>query len=164
MKNYIIDIKWGVYFVIMQLAWMSLEKLLGFHSTNIENHQYFTNLVMIPAIAIYVFALIDKKKKFYNGNMNYMQGLITGLIISLVVTMISPITQYLVSMVISPDYFKNMIEYSVSQNLMTQQEAESYFSLNNYLMQTVIFTPVMGIITSAIVSFFVKTKIKSDSI
>ncbi len=158
MKNYIIEIKWGIIFVIMQLAWMTMEMLFGFHDKNIANHAIITNFVMIPAVTIYVLALLDKKKNFFQGNMSYKQGLISGAIISVVVTIFSPATQYIVSMLITPEYFANIIKYSVENDLMTQTEAEEMFNLNSYIIQTLLFTPIMGIITSAIVAFFVRSK------
>ncbi|MDY0089018.1 MAG: hypothetical protein RBR78_01495 [Flavobacteriaceae bacterium] len=67
MKNLKIEIKWAVIFSLMMLLWMLLEKLTGLHSTHIDKHAYISNLFAIPAILIYVLALKDKKKNFYNG-------------------------------------------------------------------------------------------------
>lgn len=158
MKNIKIEIKWGIIFVVMMLLWMVLEKLAGLHDNNIDKHYIFTNFVAIPAIAVYVFALLDKRKNFYNGSMSYKQGFISGLIITLIVTVISPLTQYITSTIITPDYFKNIIDYSVKENKMTREDAESYFNLSSYMVQTIIFTPVMGIITTAIVAIFTRNK------
>ncbi|MBK8980728.1 MAG: DUF4199 family protein [Ignavibacteria bacterium] len=51
----------------------------------------------MPAVAVYVFAPLDKKKNFYNGNMKYKQGFICGLIITIIVTVISPLSQYIIN-------------------------------------------------------------------
>ena len=153
-----IELKWAVIFVIIMLLWMALEMLAGLHDTNIDKHHIFTNFVAIPAIAVYVFALLDKRRNFYNGIMSYKQGFVSGLIITLIVTILSPLTQYITSTIISPDYFKNIIEYSVKENKMTREEAENYFNLSSYMIQTIIFTPVMGILTSAIVAIFTRSK------
>jgi hypothetical protein len=156
--TYKIEIKWALIFVAMMLLWMVMEKLTGLHDVHIGKHAIFTNFVAIPAIAIYVFALLDKRKADYGGSMSYKQGFISGVVITLIVTLFSPLTQYLASNVISPDYFSNMIEYSVSQGKMSRQEAEDFFNLNSYLKQVVIGTPVMGLATTAIVAFFTKKK------
>lgn len=158
MKNIKIEIKWAFIFVAMMLLWMVLEMLAGFHDEHIDKHAIVTNFVAIPAIAVYVFALLDKRKNFYNGSMSYKQGFISGLIITLIVTVISPLTQYITSTIITPDYFKNIIEYSVKENKMTLEDADSYFNLSSYMIQTIIFTPVMGIITTAIVAIFTRSK------
>jgi hypothetical protein len=156
MKNYAIEIKWGIIFVLMSLCWMLLERLAGLHGDHIDKHAIYTNLIAIPAITIYVLALLDKRKIFYGGSITYMQGFITGLIITLVVTIFSPLTQYLVTTVITPDYFPNAVYHAVTEGKMTQQEAENYFSLGSYILQGLIGAPVMGIITTAIVAIFIR--------
>lgn len=158
MKNIKIEIKWAIIFTFMMLLWMVLERLAGLHDKNIEYHYIVTNFVAIPAIAIYVLALLDKRKNYFEGKMTYKQGFLTGLIMTLFVTALSPFTQILTVSVITPEYFPNMIEYAVEQDKMTREAAEANFNLNSYLLQTVIFTPVMGIVTTAIVAIFTRKK------
>lgn len=156
--KYKIEIKWGVIFFIMTLVWMFLEKTAGLHDQHIDKHPVYTNLVAIPAIAIYVFALLEKKRSWYAGSMNYMQGFISGLIITLVVTILSPLAQLITSHLITPDYFTNAIEYAVETDKMGRTEAEQYFNTTNYIVQGLVGTPVMGIITSAVVALFTRSK------
>ncbi|MES2589127.1 MAG: DUF4199 domain-containing protein [Bacteroidota bacterium] len=158
MKNIKIEIKWAIIFVVMTLFWMILEKLLGFHDKNIENHPIFSNFIAIPAITIYVFALLDKKKNFYHGKMSYGKSFISGAIITLIVTLISPLTQLTISYLITPDYFNNVIAYVVKHNLMKQIDAENYFNIKNYVIMTLIGTPVMGLLTTTLVSIFTRSK------
>jgi hypothetical protein len=158
MKKYKIELKWAIIFVFMTLLWMVLERVAGFHSTHIDKHGIITNFIAIPAIAVYVFALIDKRKKYYNGTMNYIQGFISGLIITLIVTLISPLTQYITSAIITPDYFKNVIQYVVSEGKMTQEAAENFFNMKSFIIQGLIGAPIMGIITSALVAIFTRRK------
>lgn len=158
MKNIKIEIKWAIIFTLMMLLWMALERLAGLHDKNIEYHYIVTNFVAIPAIAVYVLALLDKRKNYFEGKMTYKQGFLTGLIMTLFVTALSPLTQILTVSVITPEYFPNMIEYAVEQGKTTREAAEANFNLNSYLLQTVIFTPVMGIVTTAIVAIFTRKK------
>jgi hypothetical protein len=137
---------------------MFLEKLAGLHDEHIDKHPIYTNFIAIPAIAIYVFALLDKRKNFYKSAMTYKQGFISGLIITAIVTVLSPLTQYITSTIITPEYFPNMISYSVETGKMTQEAAEEYFNLKNYLLKVVIGTPIMGILTTAIVAIFTRRK------
>ena len=158
MKNYTHEIKWALYFALMMLVWMVLERMAGLHDEHIDKHPLITNFVAIPAIAMYVFALRQKREKAYGGHMSYKQGFMSGLIMTLVITILSPLTQYITSTIITPDFFTNAINYAVSEGKMSQTEAEDYFSLTNYVKQTILFTPVMGIVTTAIVAVFVKRK------
>lgn len=161
MKNISIEIKWAFIFVFMMLAWILFEKSLGWHDELIDQHSSFTNLVAIPSIIIYVFALLDKKKNYYHGQMSYKNGFLSGVIISVIVAVLSPFTQYITVEYITPDFFNNMIEYSVSSGALNQEEAEAWFNLKSYMIQSVIGALVMGVITSAIVAIFTKSKKQS---
>lgn len=156
MRNIKIELKWAAIFVLMMLAWMLLERVGGFHDRRIEQHSIVTNLVAIPAIAVYVLALPDKRKNHYGGHMTYVQGLVTGLIITLFVTLVSPLTQYITSQIITPDYFKNMIKYTVNNDMMSIEEARANFNMKSYIIQGLIGTPIMGTVTSAVVAIFTK--------
>lgn len=140
---------------------MALEKALGWHDEKIADHATLTNIFAIPAIAIYVFALLDKRKNYYQGRMTYKKGFLAGLIITLIVALFSPITQYITSTLITPDYFSNVIEYAVSSGTMTQPDAEAFYNLKSYMVQSVIGAAIMGIITSAVVALFAQTKTSS---
>lgn len=52
MKNIKIEIKWALIFVVMMLAWMMMEKSLGWHDEKIADYATMTNLVAIPAIIV----------------------------------------------------------------------------------------------------------------
>lgn len=158
MKKFNLEIKWALYFVAMSLLWMLLERLVGLHSTHIDKHPIYTNLIAIPAIAIYVLAMRDKRQNTYEGKLTYVQGLMTGLRITLIVALLTPITQWIISNVITPDYFLNAIEYAVESKAMDQQQAEAFFNLRNYILQGALFAPVMGGITSLIVAIFMRKR------
>jgi hypothetical protein len=156
LRNRTIELKWAFFFIMMMLLWMIMEKLVGLHDVYIDQHAVYTNLVAIPAILIYFFALRDKRESFYKGKMTYTQGLVSGLVITAVVTVITPASQFLISTFITPDYFANVSAYSIEQGLMTEADAAAYFNLKSYILQATIAAPIMGIITSLIVAAFVK--------
>jgi hypothetical protein len=158
MKKFTIEIKWGIIFSIVMLLWMMLEKALGWHDELIEKQAVYTNLFAIVAIAVYVVALLDKRKNYFRGKMTWLQGFYSGIAITVVVAILSPLTQYIISTVITPEYFPNVIEASVEKGKMTREQAEKYFSLNNYMLQSFVGSILMGVITSAIVALFVKKK------
>ena len=152
------EIKWAFIFVLALLTWTLIEMLSGLHSSRIHLHPYVTNLFAIVAIVMYVKALKDKRDHDFNGKLTYKEGLISGSIITVIVTLFSPLSQVITHQLISPNYFKNMINYSVSNNLMTALEAETYFELKNYIVISVIVSLVMGLVTTLIFALFVKQK------
>lgn len=159
MKHVKIEIKWAIIFSVVALLWMVLEKLCGLHGKYIDYHLYLTNLFAIPAIVVMVMALKDKKKSFYGGQMNYKQGLVSGIILSAVIALISPLTQWITSYVITPEYFPNVIKRSVELGYFkTTAEAEANFNYQNYAVQGAIGALVMGLLTTAIAMIFIRTK------
>ena len=161
MKNVKIEIKWAIIFSVVGLLWMLLEKLVGLHSSHIDKHMYLTNLFAIPAIVVMVLALKDKKMNSYVGQMNYKQGLISGTVLSIIIALFNPLTQWITSTIITPEYFPNVIAYSVETGYhKSLEEAEAYFNLKNYMFQSTIGALIMGVVTTAIAMIFIRTKDK----
>ncbi|MDD3876158.1 MAG: DUF4199 domain-containing protein [Bacteroidales bacterium] len=159
--NFKIEIKWAIIFSVMGLLWMLLEKLCGLHSTYIDYHPYLTNLFAIPAIWVMVLALKDKKKNFFNGHITYKQGLITGIIMSIIIALLSPLTQWITSYVITPEYFPNVIKRSVEIGYYkTTEEAQANFNYLNYAIQGAMGAVIMGFVTTAIAMIFLRSKNK----
>lgn len=160
MNKVSIEIKWGVIFTLVTLLWMVFEKAMGWHDVLIAKHAIYTNFFGIIAVLIFILGLKDKKANFYNGNMTWRQGFVAGLIITIVITILSPLSQFISSTYITPDYFNNVIAYSVDSEVMTQEQAEAYFNLRSYIIQATFGALVMGVVTSAAVAWFLKTKEK----
>lgn len=158
MQNFKIEIKWAVIFTLSLLVWMMLEKAVGLHDEHIGKHAIYTNLFALVAIVIFVFALREKKKNFFNGAMTWIQGFISGIIISVVIAILSPLAQYIISTLITPQYFQSVIDYAVDNGKMTRENAEAYFNLKSYMLQSAFGSLAMGVVTSAVVAFFVKSK------
>jgi len=158
MNNYKLEIRWGVIFSAAMLLWLLIERLAGLHSTQIAQHMIWTNLFAIIAIGIYVFALRQKRDKELAGQMTWKQGFMCGVGITIVVALLTPLTQWLAHTVVSPHFFANMVDYAVRSGNMTEAQALSYFSLQSYMIQSVIGAVVMGVLTAAVVALFVRTQ------
>lgn len=157
MNKFKTELKWSIIFLGATLVWMILERAVGLHSTHIDKHATYTNLFALVAIAVYVFALREKRDADLDGTMSYKEGLVSGIVIAVMVGILSPIGQLLTAYVISPHYFDNAITYAVSNALTSQEEAEAYFNLKNYIYISAMSAPILGLFTSAVVAFFVKT-------
>ncbi|MBL7774063.1 MAG: DUF4199 domain-containing protein [Chitinophagaceae bacterium] len=160
MNHIKIEMKWAFIFSLMGMLWMVLEKLAGLHGKYIDYHMYLTNLFAIPAIIVMVLALREKKKSL-GGTITYKQGLISGIILSFFIALLTPLTQWITSYQISPEYFPNIIKRSVELGYYkTDAEAAVYFNYKNYATQGAIGAFIMGIITTAIAMIFIRTKSK----
>lgn len=156
MKKYQIEIKWGVIFFALLLLWMYFEKLMGWHDVLVAKHGLYTNLFGIIALAVYFFAIQDKKKIFFHGKMSWKQGFVSGIILSIVIAVLSPLSQLIIHKLISPEFFPNVIEYSVNSEAMNRENAEAYFNLSSYIVQSISGALMMGVVTSAIVALVLK--------
>lgn len=103
------EVKWGVIFATTTLVWMLIERKMGWHDEHISQHMYMTNLFAIPAISVYVFALRDKRNQM-GGKLSWKQGFFSGMIVTGVVFLLSPVTLWISVNIISPNFFSNMIK------------------------------------------------------
>ena len=158
MKKFATEIKWGVLFTLATLLWMVFEKAMGWHDVHIDKHGVYTNLFAIIAIVIFVLALREKRNKDLGGKMTWFQGVASGIIISVIVALLSPLTQYITHEFISPEFFKNAIAYAVEQKGASQKNAETFYNLKSYMIQSGFGALGMGTVTSAIVALFVRKK------
>ena len=95
MKNLKIEIKWAVVFTLISIIWMLFEKTVGLHDIYIQKQLIYTNLFAIPAIAVYIFALQEKKKNYFSGDINWSQGFVSGTILAFSISILSPVAQYI---------------------------------------------------------------------
>lgn len=158
MKNFKIEIKWALIFSVVSLLWIMLEKLVGLHDEFISKQLIYTNFFAIPAILVFILALKEKKKKYFSGKMSWSQGFVTATIISLGISILSPIIQYLSFALISPNYFENAIQNAVNLKSMSELNAKAYFNLKSYIIQGFLGGISTGIVIGGIVAYFLQTK------
>ncbi|WP_288981715.1 DUF4199 domain-containing protein [uncultured Flavobacterium sp.] len=163
MKKFAIEIKWAIISIIIFLAWMTLEKELGFHSEKIKWQPLFNLLYIFPTFVLYFLALREKKKKYYNNNINWKQGLISTIIISFIIVLFSPITQFITHEFISPDFLENTINQIVLSKKLTLEEAKEYTTLTSSIWKNISDGLSFGVVIGAIVAYILKTK-TTDSI
>ena len=163
MKRFSIEIKWGIIAIIIFLAWMTLEKELGFHDEKIKWHPLFNLLYIFPTFLVYYLALREKKIKYYQQNMNWKQGLISAIIISFIIVLFSPITQFIIHEFISPNFLDNTINYTVSRKKFILSAAKEYTTLTSSIWKNISDGLSFGVVIGAIVAYILKTNTASTS-
>ena len=158
MKKYRIEIKWAFIFSGIMILWMLGEKYFGLHDEKIAEHSFYTNFFGVIAIGIYLLALYDKRKNYYDGIMSWKDGFMSGAILTLGVVILSPLVQFLIIEYIAPDYFRNIKTYSVEAGEMTLKEADAYFSTGNYIIQSTVWAAISGLITAVIAALILRRK------
>lgn len=157
MKKFTIEFTWAVIFTLASLLWTVLEKSLGFHDARIGSQMIFSWLFGIPAIAVYFFALKDKRNNYYNRVASWRQLFLSGVIMSVFVALISPLAQYISNHVVSPDYIKNAIRYFVDVRKMSVENAQVFFSFRSLVLQSISNGISIGVLLSAILALVLKT-------
>lgn len=158
MKKFTIEIKWAIILTIAGLLWMFLEKKLGWHDALIAKQPIYTLLFSVIEIIIYVLAIKDKKNSFFKGNIDWKQGFLSGCMVALLAALVNPLSQYISMEIISPNYFQNAINNATLNNNMSVANAKAFFNLKSYVFQGAFNGLSIGIVISAIVAYFLKTK------
>ncbi len=162
MKKYSIEVKWTLRFILLVLAWSIGEKLIGLHNQHINQYALYTNLFALPAFLFYYLGLNEKKKYVYNNNMTWTQGFASGVVLSFFITILMPVAQLVIYKSITPHFFDTIIEYKTKSPLLTRhitiKDAQSYFNLKSYIIQSIFNSLSLGITTGAIVSLFLRAK------
>jgi hypothetical protein len=158
MKKFSVEFKWALIFTVASLAWMFLENAVGLHGPHIDKHPTYTNLFAIVAISIFVMALRDKKKNYYHSQMSFSQGFLSGMVMSVFIAVMTPAVQYITARFISPDFFDNMVDYTVRNKIYSPMQAKAYFNAENYMRIATFGALSAGIVTSALVAVFIKSK------
>ncbi len=156
MKNLRIEFKWAIIFTIATLAWMLLEKTLGWHDEQIANHDWLTFLFLPFIVLMYVLALREKRRRYYNKKITWKQAFLAGLMVSIFAAALSPLAQYITHNYITPEFFVKVKDYSVTNKLMTVNAVNDYYNITNYIMQAALSSLIGGTIISAVLAFFMK--------
>lgn len=158
MKKFSIEFKWALITILIFLAWMTLEKELGFHDVKIKWEPLFNILYIFPLFLLYFLALLDKKRNYYNGNMNWKQGIIAAIVISFIIVLFSPISQFILHEFISPNFLHNSINYTVASKKLSLEEAKEYTTLSSSIWKNISDSLSFGVVIGAIVAYILKPK------
>ncbi|MGK4568930.1 DUF4199 domain-containing protein [Flavobacterium sp. 3HN19-14] len=157
MKKFSVEIKWAIIFTIVSLLWVFGEKMTGLHDLHIDRQPLYATFFAIPALVIYVLALQEKKKKIFNGQITWTQAFISGTFLALFITILNPLVQYISYEIISPNYFKMISAYRIAHKVPVTT-TDSLYNIKSYIMQGILNCMSLGVVTSAIVALFIKTK------
>jgi hypothetical protein len=158
MKKFSIEFKWALITILIFLAWMTLEKELGFHDEKIKWEPLFNILYVLPLFLLYFLALLDKKTNYYKGNMNWKQGIIAAIVISFIMVLFSPISQFILHEFISPNFLNNTIKYTVAAKKLSLEGAKEYTTLSSSIWKNISDSLSFGVVIGAIVAYILKSK------
>ena len=145
--------------------WTILMYLTGFHTQYIRWQGIISAIsFLIPFIGIY-WAVSHKRDKVYFGTINFLQALLSGVIITVIYSLISPLLMWVYVTVINPSFFRAHIEFDRSRILLEVAaenqaqyltESTEHFTLLPFLLSNLIISLISGAIISLIVALVVK--------
>lgn len=149
----------AIYIALAGFVWAILEFAFGLHTTRIHLHETLTWFAVIPTLIIYLWHY-SKGKKEVQHEFTFWRAFKSGAIVTVVASILSPITFSLFYYLINPNLFKSFQAHVVSTKTMSMEEAQHYFNLSSYLVQINIGILIMGLIISLFLSLIFKNKIK----
>lgn len=147
-------LKWALILFGATIVWMVFEKLMGWHGPRIADHATYTNLYDLVFLTVFVFAFRDKRSRQPDGILTWKEGLLYGISITAVITLLSPLTQTIIHRLISPEFFPNIINMAVEKQILTQESASARFNLTSYIFQNMIGTFILGTVFTMILALF----------
>jgi len=153
-----IELKWAAIITTFACVWAAMEKSLGYHKdfSNIIVTAFFYYIILTLLWAV---AFIDKKKSLGKGAVwEFKNAFKFGLFLTGLLTVLSPIAQYIIYETISPDYFNNVIQYQLAKGKQTRESLELIHNLNFTIRQGVMNALSLGVVFSALYAWVFKTK------
>ena len=152
-----IEIKWSIIYSIAYLLWMYFESRMGWHDSKVGLEPLY-NLLFLPISIILIgLAIFDKKRNYYKNEMDWKKGFVSGIILAVLITVLNPIVLYISYNYISPSFFDNAISAAVAEGLPLEK-AKAQFNLNTAISNSVFDKLSFGVVISAAVSYFIRTK------
>lgn len=152
-----LELRYALLISFSMLLWLALEALLGLHDKYIAYHPYISMLAVFIPIVFSSMAVKEKRENM-GGNITFKQAFITGLIITVLTALLAVPSQFIFHYWINPDFFDNMISYTVQHGKSSPAQAAMYFNLTSYIAQSVFGTLLFGSVVALIVALLMRTK------
>lgn len=163
MKAYLIEIRYAFFISAVTFIWLMLEYLLGFQDEYVSYHSLVSKLALVIPIAFTFAALRQKREEYYDGVISFRQAFQSGALIAIICALLMIPIQYVFHYMINPRFFDVMIEESIKDGIKNgknlteaRQQAEAYYNITAYVIQSVIGTLVIGFLLAAILGWGVK--------
>ena len=163
MKKFSIEFKWAAIATLFALIWMFIVKALGFH--DIEKIRFVVGLDLLFNLVLILFyyaCLRQKKNDYFHGVATWQQIFLSGLVLCVMITFFFPLIQYITYNQVSPYFIDTLYEALATQTKMGIEEAQKNASFDLFLRNGVTNNLSFGVVTVAILAYFLKTKDGSE--
>lgn len=147
---------WTLILFISTLSWMVFEKLMGWHDDRIADHATYS--LFYDALFILIFYLAFRVNMQQSDLLLWKDGFFFGMKITTLMVLLSPLTQTIIHRVISPEFFPNIIDFAVENNILSRTEASERFNLTTYMVQNAIGTSILGLLTTSMMALIMRKR------
>ena len=158
MKKFAIEIKWGIRYIFVVLAWVLLEKYTGAYAHHIDYYFLYSLGFYVLAFLMYLLAIKEKKESYFQNAMEWKQGCVSGIYMTIVIALLMPFAQIIIHNAIAPEFFPNMIQRALASKNSKPDAIKAYFSLSAYIWQSIFMVLSVGVVYSAIVARFLRSR------
>lgn len=142
-----LSIQYGAAIGAVAFLWLVGEYLGGLHTKHFDLFYIITNFSMlIPMSGVWLYYRRLNKNGVQFGS--FGKAIVFGILTSLVAGVVAGIGQAIYHLLIHPAYFNIMIELSKQRG---NRGAESFFTLQNYVLSTFGMNFIVGLITVLII-------------
>ena len=157
MKKFEIELKWASVFTAISIAWVYLEKYLGYHDAKISSQAIFSFWLLIPQAIVCVLSIFEKREKYYKGEITWQKAFISGVVLSAAIAGLSPAAIYLMLEVVSPEFLSSIVEVRAEQGI-PREGLEQIYNLNTMITQAIFNNLATGVFFAAVIALILKNK------
>lgn len=163
-----LELRYAIFIGVGISIWVLFEYLLGFHTTRLEIGQYSGYLsVIIPILGLYL-GLRKKRDVELKGEMSYLTALKSGVIISIIASLIIGIFFYFYTSFIHPSWIKQGLEFERKRMIEKRipkkdieknvEQLKAFYSPQMQFTGTFIGTAIYAVLLTSIISLVVRRK------
>lgn len=154
-----IEIRYAMLITLLMLLWLAVEFMVGLHEEPlIVYHPIVTMFALIIPIVCARMA-VNEKIELLGGKITFGQAFLTGFLVAFFAAVLSVPSQLIFNKLINPDFFSNMIIYSVKMGkAKSYEEAAMYFNPTSYIIQAGLGTLVFGTLIALIMAWRMRTE------
>lgn len=152
-KSIILAISYFFIFII----WKACEKLIGLHDNKIELYSVISDLIIIPIIILYAIGF-KKHRIGLGGKITFKNGLGFGLMATLFIVSLTPMSIWIFDQFINPNFYASMIQYQIKNHLSTVEIAKQSFNHDNFKQSCIIGNIATGTLLSIVLAIISSKK------
>lgn len=117
-----LELKWVTIIFVVHIVWHIFERVLGFYGDR-SAYEEFAGFGFLLVYSLLMLLAIFNLKSRNGGLLNRRQGFLSGLFISLIMVVLSPLMVAILAFGIQPDYFNIMIANALENGEYQAYEA-----------------------------------------